>query len=234
MDSLTVITIQSKVFKYLGLMPSDPPKPLYNLWTLIVFLLAGIGLVMTQGMSFLFARSLNDFVEQLVIFCTTSTGAVKYMVFFLNRKRLMKVFQIIQRADKNVKTDQEIAIMKRVYRRCNQITLIYLVVYLGALFAIYSELPFIAKENLTWKSTTRLPYEFAHDPRIYYGVLICQIIGNSMNCILSCCIDTYGFLLIFVLSGHIEVLRSNFENFDSKSDKLRLINCLKYYEQLDR
>lgn len=234
MDSLTVITIQCKVFKYLGLMPSGPPKPLYNLWTLIVFLFAGVGLVMIQGMSFLFTRSLNDFVEQLVLFCTTSTGAVKYVVFFLNRKHLMKVFQIIQEADKNVKTDHDIALMKGVYRRCYQITLIYLVVYLGALFSIYSELPLIAKENLTWKSTTRLPYEFAHDPRIYYGVLIFQMIGNSMNCILSCCIDTYGFLLCFVLSVHIEVLRSHFENFDSKSGKLRLVNCLKYYKQLDK
>lgn len=234
MDSLTVITIQSKVFKYLGLMPSGTPKSLYNMWTLIVFLFAGIGLVMIQGMSFFFTRSLNDFVEQLVLFCTTSTGAVKYIVFLMNRKHLMKVFRIIKEADKNLKTDQDIAMMKGVYRRCYQITFIYLVVYLGALFSIYSELPFIAKENLTWKSTTRLPYAFAHDPKIYYGVLIFQMIGNSMNCILSCCIDTYGFLLSFVLSGHIANLCSHFENFDSKSGKLRLINCLKYYEQLDR
>lgn len=234
MNSLTVITIQSKVFKYLGLMQSAPPKPSYNLWTLIVFLFAGIGLVMTQGMSFLFTRSLNDFVEQLVLFCTTSTGAVKYVVFLMNRKRLMKVFQIIEEADKNLKSDQDIARMKGVYRRCRFVTFIYLVVYLGALVSIYSELPFMAKENLTWKSTTRLPYEFAHDPKIYYGVLIFQMIGNSMNCILSCCIDTYGFLLSFVLSGHIAVLCSHFENLDSKSGKLRLINCLKYYEQLDR
>lgn len=234
MDSLTVIRIQSEVFKYLGLMPSGPPKPIYNLWTLIVFLFAGVGLVITQGMSFLFTRSLNDFVEQLVLFCTTATGAVKYMVFFLNRKRLMKVFQIINEADKNVRTDQDIAMMKGVYKRCHQITFIYLVVYLGALFSIFSELPFIAKENLTWKSTTRLPYEFAHDPKVYYGILIFQMIGNSMNCILSCCIDTYGFLLSFVLSGHIEVLRSHFENFDVKLGKLRLINCLKYYELLDK
>lgn len=234
MDSLTVITIQSKVFKYLGLMPSGPSKPLYNLWTLIVFLFAGVGLVMIQCMSFLFTHSLNDFVEQLVLFCSTSTGTMKYIVFLLNRKSLTKVFQIINEADKNVQTDQDIAIMNKVYRRCHQITRIYFFCYLGTLFWIYSELPFISKENRTWKSTTRLPYEFAHDSKIYYGVLIFQMIGNSMNCILACCIDTYGFLLSFVLSGHIDVLRSHFENFNSKSSKLRLINCLKYYEQLNK
>lgn len=233
MDSSTVIKYQMKIFKIFGLRPSDSSNIFLFIWSFIVFILAGLGLVISQGISMLFASSLNDFIEQLLLFCTTSTVALKIIVFYFNQKSLTKVLLILRESDKNIKTGQDFDMMNDVYKICSRITTFYTIVYCGTISSMFCQLPFLAREELTWKSTSLLPYQCAKDPKVYYGVLISQAVGNTINCSISWAIDTYGLLLTLLLSKHFEILGSHFENFDSNSEKVRLIDCLKYYEQIN-
>lgn len=233
MDSSFVIKYQMKIFKIFGLRPSDPSNVLLFIWSFIVFVLAGLGLVISQGTSMLFASSLNDFIEQLLLFCTTSTVAIKILVFYFNQKGLTKALAMLRKADGNLKTHQDFDMMNDVYKICSRITIFYTCLYGGNILAIFCQLPFLAREELTWKSTSLLPYRFAMDPRVYYGVLISQAVGNSMNCAISWAIDTYGLLLTLLLSKHFEVLGLHFENCGSNAEEMRLIDCLKYYEKIN-
>lgn len=233
MDSSTVIKYQMKMFKIFGLRPSDPSSVLLFIWSFIVFVLAGLGLVISQGIAMLFASSLNDFIEQLLLFLTTSTVSLKMIVFYFNKKSLTKALLMLREADGNLKTHQDFDMMNDVHKICSRITIFYTCVYCGTISSMFCQLPFLAKEELTWKSTSLLPYQCAKDPRVYYGVLIFQAIGNSMNCAISWAIDTYGLLLTLLLSKHFEVLGSHFAHFDSNLGQVRLIDCLKYYEQIN-
>lgn len=233
MDSSTVIKYQIKIFKIFGLRTSDPSSVSLFIWSFIVFVLAGLGLVLSQGISMLYASSLNDFIEQLLLICTTSTVAMKMIVFYCNQKSLTNALKSLREVDGNLKTHQDVDMMNDVYKICSRITIFYGCMYCGNMLSLFCQLPFMAREALTWRSTTLLPYQWAKDPTVYYSVLISQAIGNSMNCVISWAIDTYGLVLTLLLSRHFEVLGSHFEHFDSHSHKSRLIDCLKYYEQIN-
>lgn len=233
MDSSTVIKYQMKIFKIFGLRPSDPSSVLLFIWSFIVFVLAGLGLVISQGTSMLFASSLNDFIEQLLLFCTTSTVTMKIYVFYFNQKSLTKVLVMLRKADGNLKTHQDFDMMNDVYKICSRITIFYTFVYCGTVSSMFCQLPFLAREELTWKSTSLLPYQFAKDPKLYYCVLISQAVGNSMNCAISWAIDTYGLLLTLLLSKHFEVLGLHIANVGSNLKEVQLIDCLKYYEKIN-
>lgn len=232
MDSATAIKIQIRVFRMFGLLPSKDSGIVYSFWTLVIFFIGGISLVISQAISLLFATSINDLIEQLLLFCTTSTVTIKIAIFYLNRDVIFEMLEILRKLDQRLKTHQDIYIMENIYRICSRVSLFFVFLYSGTIASIYFQIPFLDREVLTWKSTSLVPYEFAQDPWVYYSVLASQALGNSLNCGISCAIDTYSTVLILLVTGHTDTLRSQLTGFGSETNKLQLIECLKYYEQL--
>ncbi|XP_055326595.1 odorant receptor 33c-like, partial [Sitodiplosis mosellana] len=108
--------------------------------------------------------------------------------------------------------------------------------YIGSLPPLFLELIFLDKTECTWKSTALVPYDFAQQPIVYYSILVVQAIGNCLNCIIACTSDTFGFLLISLLCGHIEVLSLHLKkigNFERRSandsNRLRLLEQLNHH-----
>lgn len=235
MDSTPVIINQMRTFQAFGMLPGKDSTYLYTLWGIITFFLAGIGLITCQALSFFYVHSTNDLINELLLFSTTSTIAIKIILFNSKRKPLMNMLDIVKAADERIESDEDINTMKYVHTYCRRITIFYLFCYIGSLPPLFFQLIFLDRTERTWKSTALIPYEFAQQPQVFYSVLIFQAIGNTFNCIIACTLDTFNFLIISLLCGHIEVFSLHLKqigNSKKQSNRLQLLQHMRHYNLL--
>lgn len=233
-----MISRQIRVFRLLGMLPGKNSNCLYSLWGSIVFFLAGIGLITCQAISILYVQSTNDLVKELLLFCTTSTIAIKIVLFYSHRQHLFKILDIMKTADKQIDNLEDVNAMKNVHAYCRLVMIAFLFCYLGSLPPLFLEHVFLDKTECTWKSTALVPYGFAQQPIVYHSILVAEAIGNSLNCIIACTLDSFGFLLISLLCGHIEVLSLHLKKIGhfegrSKNHSSQLLKHMNHYNLLD-
>lgn len=239
MDSTTVITNHMRTFRIFGMLPTMSSSYLYKLWGLITSFAAGIGLVTCQSLSILHVESTNDLINELLLLCTTSTVGIKIALFNSHRQHLLNILDIMKTADERIESVEDIGIMKNVSTSCRRINLIFLTCYIGSLPPLFLQLIFLDKTERTWKSTALVPNDFAQLSEVYYSVLAFQAIGNCFNCILALALDTFNFLLITILCGHIEVLSLHLKKIGkpnkrsaSQKNRLKLLDYLNHYTLL--
>lgn len=243
MESFSVIKYQFFAFNIFGMLPDRDSSRFYKFWALIVFAVGGIGLVLCQSVSVLYIQSTDDLVKELLLLVTTATAAMKIALFHLRRSHLMQILKILQDADDKVKNQVDNHTMQRVFKNSRRITAIYTIFYLGSLLSLFLEIPFLDKHVRTWKSTALVPNDIAQNSFVYYGILILEIIGNSLNCIICLAIDSCGLVLINLLCGHIEVLALQLKKLGTKqtkfnsyqqflSNRLQLKKCIDHYDLL--
>lgn len=238
MDSTAVITKQIRAFRLFGMLPAKSPSYLYSLWGVIVFFLAGIGLVSIQSLSVFYVQSTNELVEELLLLCTTAHIAIKIILFNSHRQHLFEILDILKTADKEVENQDDINTMKSVYAYCHGVTILFVYGYIGCLPALLLQLIFLDRTQCTWKSTALVPYDFAQKPEIYYSLLAFQAIGNTLNCVTAWALDTFCFVIISLLCGHIEVLSLHLKKIGTerrsgnRSNQTQLLKHLKHYNLL--
>lgn len=239
MDSSKEIDIQLRILKFFRILPDKVSEYLTcveKLWGLTSFLWSGLILVCCQAISVFYVETTDQMVKELILLCTTSTVAIKLALFYLHRKNLPNILNILDKLDARVYDENSIRAMEGVYSQCRQALAIYCT-YFVSLTAILLELIFVDRNERTWKSTALVPTEFAQQPSVYYGVLIIEGIGNALNCTLGYAIDTYSFSLINLLAGHIEALSFQLCQFGTSSDAVesrsRKLRLLKYHEHFN-
>lgn len=237
MDSTSVINKQLLSFRFFGLLPACDSSYFYHFWSLITFLMAGTGIVTCQLISIIYVPSTDDLVKELLLFCTTSTVAVKIILFHLKRRHFLNVLDILTKVDRRVETQNDVDIMLAPYANCLRISIIYSCVYIGAIVTLFFELIFLERSEHTWKSTAPIPSSWAQQPSIYYCVLIFEAICNSTNCAISWTLDTCSLKLANLLCGHIEVLSLHLkeigrEKKTSMENSKRLLKYLDHYDLL--
>lgn len=234
---MSVIHYQMRAFRLFGLLPAENLSFLYSLLGVLSFFIGGIGIVFCQILSILYVQSTDDLIKELLLFCTTSTVAMKIILIHLRRQHLLNILDIMKTTDKRVENYEDINKMKDVYAYCRRVTIFYSSIYIGAILTLCFEVIFLDKFECTWKSTALIPNDFVQQPTIYYSVLLFEAIANTLNCSISWALDTFSFLLISLLCGHIEVLSlhlKNIGNLEKRSarQKKRLLDYLNHYNLL--
>lgn len=243
MDSSKVIHIQLRILTSFGILPGDDSTCAKKLWGLTIFLWSGLLLVCCQAISVFYVESADQIAKELVLLSTTSTVAIKLALFYLSREHLPNILNILRQLDDRVQGRNSIRTMNAMYERCRLATTIY-TSYFVSLVSILVELFFLDRSECTWKSTALVPTDFAQQPSIYFSVLIIEGIGNALNCTLAFALDTYCFILISLLAGHIEALSFQLCRFgspeedeaevvESRPRKLRLLKYLQHFDLID-
>lgn len=240
MDSSAVIHFQIESFRFFGLLPKEDSLFVLKLWGWIVWGWSGFILVCCQAISVFYVKTTNEMVEELLLLCCTTTIGIKLAFFYLNRKSVPNILNILIKLNVRVYNEGSVRTVETVHTRCRQVSRIYYVLYIGSLVVLAIQLIFLDRSERTWKSTALVPTEFAQQPSVYYGVLIAETIGNALNCILAATIDTYCFLLISLLAGHIEAFSLQLSEYgiskavkESNPKKLRLLKYLEHFNLLD-
>lgn len=242
MDSSEALKVQLGFLRFFGMYPDEDSPLFYKLWGLLIFLWSGPILVCCQAISIFYVQDTNRMVEELLLLCTTTTIAIKLAIFYLHRKNLPNMLNIFEELDAQIYNDESIRTMDNVFKNCRQMTSFFFFDYIGSVVAILTQLIFLTPSERTWKSTALIPHDFAQLPSVYYGVLFIEGAGNILNCFLAYTIDTYCFLLINLLAGHVEALSLQLAQYGTSIEKtriqrpgqkLRLLKYMEHYNLLD-
>lgn len=228
-----------RAIRAFGMLPTENSSYWFKLWGIISLFLAGIGLCASQSLSIPYVHSTNDLVKEFFLLYTTSTVAIKIFLFNLHRQHLYKIFDIMKTLDKRTENEKEFNIMRKVYAYCRRVTNIFMCSYGGTIPSLFLELVFLDRTKRTWKSTALVPNDFAQKPPIYYSILAIESIGNSINCILACAIESFAFILISLLCGYIEVFSLKLQQIGNSKRQSRnhnkrrqLLEYLNHYNLL--
>lgn len=239
MDSSQAIKFQLYTFKYCGLLPSKDSSCFLVLWGIITLLWSGAILVSCQAISVYYVQTTNELVEELLLLWTTSTVAIKIAFFYIHGQQLNNMLNILRKLDEKIKYPEEIRAIQSVYKQCNRGTKIYFPSYQLSLVSLCLQLLFTERLERTWKSTAPIHNDFAQLPIVYYSVLVIEAIGNGLNCTLSLALDTYCFIVVNLLAGHIEVLSLRIRQFGTPKEeqepgpkRLRLLKYLEHFNML--
>lgn len=86
-------------------------------------------------------------------------------------------------------------------------------------------------ENRIWPSTHKFPFEFAHNPYVYYGVLIHQAVANLVFVYWVLLEDTYPMIMSLILCAHLRILKKRFENLGESIERGTILDA-KFYADL--
>lgn len=226
---------QLRIFRILGMLRAENATCFLTLWCIIILLWGGIILVCCQAISVFYVKTTNQLVEELLLLCTTSTIAVKLVLFQMKRKHLSNILNILEKLDHRI--GDHISTIRISFNFCRRAAGIFFVTYFGSLTTLVFQLIFLSRYERGWKSTALVPNQFAQQPIVYYGILVIEAVGNFWNCISAFTLDTYDFILIGLLSGHIDVLSLNLSKIGTAKNSLkrssRLLHLMKHLEHYD-
>lgn len=239
MESSLLLKFQLRLFQAMGMLRAKDSSCFITLWCIIVLLWSGIILVCCQFISVFYVETTNQLVEELILLCTTSSIAIKLALFQIRRKHSPNILNILEKLDKRIKSIDDVSTLQTALNYCRRASGVYFVLYIGSIVALVFQLIFLNRDERTWKSTALVPTEFAQQPSVYYSVLVIQAIGNILNCVAALTLDSYCFILIGFLSGHIDVLAINLLQIGTMKNELKhgskllhLMKHLKHYNLL--
>lgn len=226
MESSSMIKLQLQAFGLLGMLPNKDSSKLYKSWGIVVFLTGGIGFVLCEMISVFYVQSTDDLVKELLLLVTSTTVAIKLLLFHLNREHLISLLSILEKIDEKVGRLQENRIMANVYKNSRRITIVFFVLYMGSLSSLFLELPFLERNERTWKSTALVPNDFAQSN--FYNLLIFEIIANTFNCLICFAIDSNSLIIMNLLCGHIDVLALQIRQLGTQQGRSNAISVHRF------
>lgn len=207
------------MFRFCGLWPNEKSGWLYQIWSIIFVVFVCFGFPISQLACIFFVDSVDAIVDHLILTSTVIIAVAKSINVMVRKRKMVQLFNALNAIDENL------AIENRKYREifdiikknCDRINNIFLGAYfvawtILALQAIFST----GHTGGGWSSTYLYPSEFLQKPSIYVSGLFYQAASNLILCVLDAALDTYPVILLNTLSGHIDVLKIQLQEFDAK------------------
>lgn len=205
-------------FRVCGLWRIENGSRLYDCWSAIFLTVVAFGFPFSQLMCFIFVDSVNGFVEQLLLTSTTIIAALKGFNIFVRKRKLAKLFEILNGMD------DEVAIEPTKYRQVfdplrkffSIMSVMFLCTYGMAWVILAVQVIFSTPEKRAgWSSTYLYPSEYLHKPSIYVSGLFYQGASNFILCTADAAFDTFPVILLNILVGHIDVLKIQLQEIDT-------------------
>lgn len=218
MNSAECLRVHRVIFQTFGLWTEK--KTLIN-FQIIMFYTTAIGFILTIITSIFFVESMKQVVDNLMVMNSSVLVVLKSIIFALKYSQHIKMFALIEKLDKeiNVKSFAEIAIIKKVTSKVSLLFRAFAACYAFAWIVLAIQSIFQSSDKVFWSSIALYPGEISQIRVLYWIVLIFQAFANLILVVLTFACDTYGIVVIMILSGFIEVLVSRLSNLGNKVDK---------------
>lgn len=208
-------------------------RHLYNIWTFINVILFGLLFTMVEISNTFFGNSTANVVDHLMLTSTIFAAIFKALVLIYNRKRVKKLFDLIQTLDNQLEIDDIQTKFMKIWKICFSIFWVTFCGYICCLNLVFIQIIFSSPEKRLYSSTHLFPNEIWRNPMIYNAVLLFEMISNGTSCLLSIGLDTHILILTYILYGHFDVLATKLSELGTRNTehdnyaKLREL-CIRY------
>lgn len=230
MDSLSVVKNPFRILQLSGVWypiePSNFVRYLFSLWTLVNVFVFNIAFTLIEVSNTFYTNSIDEMVDHLMITSTIFVTILKAINVLLHRKSILELFDLIRELDNDVESMHR-KIFIPVLKISKFLFYAFLISYLCSLSLVFLQTIFSEPQDRLYSSTHFYSNEVLHVPSIYNGVLIFQMIANGSSCFMDIGLDVYGIILIFVLCGHIDVLRKQFLSLGSEAGEMMSCNIMR-------
>lgn len=223
------------VMRITGIRPTATDSPLYKWLTIAYFLFVGIIFPLSLFMNTLFAHSIEEALEPLLIALLCWANASKAAVIYWHRNSIRDISRIhadlLRDADRNAANEHE-----QIGRKNFNIHAVLTILYFMSWCSDVARTIFLPSEEGTLLSTSCLPFEFADSRLVYFTVLVYQFIGALAMCMCMwvAMMDALPIALIITACGHVAQLKQRLRNLGSKGDNLKfydgVVECCERYE----
>lgn len=229
MDSLSVVRNPFQILQLSGVWCPEKPTKLvrycFSLWTIVNVFGLNIAFTLIEVSNTFYINSIDEMVDHLMITSTIFVTILKAINVLVHRKSILELFDLIRELDYDIEPVHH-KIFIPVLKISKFLFYAFLVSYLSCVSLVFVQIIFSEPQDRLYSSTHFYPNEFLHATGIYNGVLLFQVIANGTSCFMDIGLDIYGIILIFVLYGHIDVLREQFLNLGSEEIELMNYNTM--------
>lgn len=242
MDSSKALKYHLKIFRLAGVWPEAASKYFlaYHIWTFFVILLLGILFPFSQILNIFFADSITEMVDRSVITSSVVIVVVKALNLYTKRRELNEFFEIMKELDDEIQEEYQIQRMKSAIKISHQLFFAYFYPYISTCVLLVFQTIYSRPAIRLWSSTYAYPFDWAQKTKVYVIGLFIHGIANTCIVIFAVAADTYGAVLIHILSTHIDILQHRLtelgknKKFSDKEHFDQLIYCCKAYESILR
>lgn len=217
MYSNNLFKTHQKVLKILGLLP-PMKRSIAHYLHVCAFYSFTILFLSTLFTSVLFISSTKQVVDNLIVSTSSISAFLRGIIFYKNSKGRIEMFKVMEELDDGIcpKSGLETNIMKTIHRRARTLFRMFLTCYCMAVIFLWIQSFYGKKNEIFWTSTTLYPERINQIKSLYWIFYFVQGFGTTMITILSCILDTYQFMLLMILNGHINVLFHRLKKIGTK------------------
>lgn len=242
MDSLVALKYHFRTFFLFGLWSKNQAENshLYHFWTALVFFVFGIFFPLSQIVNVFFVNSVTEMVDRSVITSSVVVVVIKALNLYANRKKLTELLNQLKDLDGEINELSHIQHLNSAIKIGHRIYFTFFYPYILTCVLLVFQTFHSRPEIRLWSSTFAYPFEWAHQTNVYISGLFIQGIANTCVVIFAVAADTYGVVLIQLLSMHIVILHERLEclgqnvNQSTNEHFSELIFCCSVYERILR
>ncbi|XP_055322119.1 odorant receptor 33a-like [Sitodiplosis mosellana] len=179
-------------------------------------------------------------VDRSVITSSVVVVVVKAIALFTTRKGLNEFLEIIKSLDSEIHDESHIFQMNKTIKIGHRLYISYLYPYISTCVLLVFQTIYSKPETRMWSSTYAYPFKWAQRTNVYVGGLFLQGIANTCIVLFAVAADTYGVVMLQILSTHIDILQDRLKclgqakELSSDEHFNQLISGCKTYENILR
>lgn len=210
----------------------------YYMWTMLIFITIGTLFPISQIVNIFFAKSVTEMAERMVITSSVIVVAAKAFILYINRKGLDDLLQLLKDLDGEIQERSHINQLNSAVKLGRQMYIAYLFPYISTCVLLVFQTIYSRPENRMWSSTYAYPFEWAQRPAVYVSGLFIHGFSNTSIVIFALAVDTYGVILIHIVTTHIVILQERLQllgknrSLSDAEQYNQLVYCCKLYEKI--
>lgn len=222
MYSLDILKNHIIIFRYCGFWPDEKSSWLYVCWSIIYTAIVCICFPISQLVCVFFVDSVDAIVDHLLLTSTLIMASVKGINVMVQKRKLVQLFNTLNAMDENVAVENRKyeEIFQPIMKNSQQLNKICFGAYLSSWIILVMQVIFSSadKRGGGWSSTHFYPSAFLRQQSIYVNGLFYQAASNLLIIVMVGAADTYPIILLNILSGHIDVLKIQLQEFDASEE----------------
>lgn len=192
-----------QVWFYCGLWhtPGQPVWYISYTWFLTVFVYFLFPLLIT--IQLFYTNTIKEFTDILLIWPTAAFG-IKAALIAVNRRKIERLFVILQKMDEFVRLDSHRRIVLLQNRESRRLVWFFSVEYYVSITTHLFVALLSSGPVLMWPAW--LPLDYEHNYAVYFLFNIYMYLSSLLNGYVFTSLDVYGVALYKLLGAHLDIL----------------------------
>lgn len=204
MLSMEAMKFHIFVWKICGIWPHNQSR-WYPIYAFFLFGFLFVIFPSCMVLNLIWVDNLNQVIETLLICSTCVLASIKGFFVLLNQHKLRKLFEIIEKMDTHVHTDEHRNVIKITVKECRRLIFLASGLYYGGVNSSFI-ISFLGSERaLMWPSW--YPFiNYQNSIIIFFVLSIYQYVASLFVALMDSTVDIYGSALNKILGAHLDVL----------------------------